>query len=130
MKMKRAIRRHYSALLKSKLQSKIEDINQWYSTPDQAVNADKEAKRQRAMRRIYRDEGKRSHWKCGCEWCIENWRYSKIREENRMLDEEKDFMSFGRYPTYWCWDFFCTSEKEYNSFWEEWNDWLDIEREW
>lgn len=128
--MKRAIRRHYMAKIKKLISREIEKINNRYDQPKD------EARRQRAIRYVCRDEGRYVRQKvasgrgffCGCEWCVSNWTYASQREISRINDEEQDFISMGFPPTWgydWndLWDNDFVEEPDYS--WDDWYEYLE-----
>ena len=136
--MKRAIRRHYMALIKKKIQREVEEINEYFSRPARWGNQSperRETRRQAAIRYAYRDDGHFVRTKeasgrgyfCGCEWCISNWTFASQKEIARINDEENDFIEMGCPPDWgydwadlWSYDDYDTYFDPEDDWWWEW----------
>lgn len=141
--MQRAIRRHYTALIKKLIQREVAEINERYSEGYWSSKnpATQESRRQSAIRHAYRNDGRYVRTKearggngyiCDCSWCLANWLRATTREIARITDEEKDYLPGGYFvddSTYFGWGdpydwyddcFLCEDSEEY--WWEEYQE--------
>jgi len=139
--MKRALRRHYMALINQKIQREVEEINEYFSRPARWGRDNperRETRRKAAIRHAHRNDGRYVRTKeasgrsyiCHCEWCLSNWTFASQKEIARINDEEQDYLNMGCPPdwgyswadlwgyyddTYWdedwSWDWWCEYEQ-------------------